>query len=471
MKEKSIPFIALVLTLLSYLPLQAEHVNVEKAEKTARSYARTKPRLTARKNFHLSRTISRPVMRNHPGLRNAQQEEEPMYYVFTMNDEGGFIVVSGDDVAKPVLAYSDEGTFDESNPNLSYWMETLAQEIAGAIENNVSQDPKTKEAWATFDSETTAPVPLRSSGDYIDPLVKTKWNQGAPYNNLCPMISDKRTVTGCVATAMAQIMKYHDHPTSRTVTIPGYTTGNVNIPAIDGITNYDWNNMSNTYTTSSTGAPANAVATLMYHCGVSVEMNYQTSGSGAYSSDVVPALKTYFGYDAGITYRDRNYYTYADWINLLKTEIRANRPVYYGGNGSGGGHAFVCDGYDTDDLFHFNWGWGGSSDGYFEVSALNPNAIGTGGGSGGYNYDQEIITGIQPSTGSVEQSVIQLGLSTVSADKASLTTLTESFSVKATKLMNIGDITIESAYLGVLLCNQDGSYRNHQTLKKTMGLP
>jgi uncharacterized protein (TIGR02145 family) len=466
-------FLTLVLTTLSFLPVQAERVNIEKAEKIARSYARTTPRLTARRDFRLSRTITKRVNRKQFGLRSAQQQEEPMYYVFSTNNNKGFIIISGDDVATPILAYSDEGTFDESNLNLAYWMETLAQEIAEAIENDVAQDQQTQEQWDALNADQG--ISLRSSGDYVDPLVATRWNQNAPYYNLCPLISTTYTVTGCVATAMAQIMKYHEYPATRTVTLPAYITRTekTSIPAITGTTTYGWNSMTNIYTSSATGTAADAVARLMYECGVSVEMDYRTSatgGSGAYSSAVAPALKNYFGYDAGIAYHNRNYYSYVDWINLLKTEIRAGRPVYYAGEGSSG-HAFVCDGYDTNDLFHFNWGWGGNSDGYFEVSALNPRSLGIGGGSGGYNQSQAIITGIQPPAGGTGQQSIQLGLSTVAASTASLSSLSGTFSVSATRLVNIGAETISEVYLGVLLCNQDDSYYSHQTTKKTISIP
>jgi hypothetical protein len=467
-------FLVLACAMLLSLPAKAERVNMEKAEKIARSYARTTPRLKARKDFRLSRTVSKPLQRSRPGLQSAvqsaAQQEEPLYYVFTMNGDGGFIIVAGDDVAKPVLGYSDEGTYDESNPNLAYWMETLAQEIAGAIENGISQDAQTKAAWNAFDNDTR--ISPMASGDYVDPLVKTKWNQSAPYNNLCPKVSGAPTYTGCVATAMAQIMKYHGHPTTRTVTIPDYTTKTekITIPAISGAT-YGWNIMTNTYTSSASGAPADAVATLMYHCGASVEMDYDTDASGAYSSNVAKALKAYFDYDAGIAFHHRDYYTYTAWITLLKTEIGANRPVYYAGYGKSG-HAFVCDGYDADGLFHFNWGWGGSSDGYFEVSALNPGSLGIGGGSGGYNEGQEIITGIQPNQGgSGGQPAIQLGLSTFSANKSSLSSVTESFSVSAGDLTNTGVTTIASVYLGVMLYNQDGSLRTYKTTSSDMSLP
>ena len=463
-------FLILTCATLFFFPAKAERVNMEKAEKIARSYARTTQRLAARKDFRHSRTVSKQLQRSHPVLQgvtqSAAQQEEPLYHVFSMNGDGGFIIISGDDVAKPVLGYSDEGTYDESNPNLAYWMETLAQEIAAAIENGVAQGAETKAAWdALYSDNGISPA---ASGDYIDPLVKTKWNQDVPYNNSCPTVSGTRTYTGCVATAMAQIMKYYGHPIARTVTIPGYTTRSrgISISAI-GNTTYSWDNMTNTYTSSTTGATADAVATLMYHCGASVKMDYNTDGSGAYSSDVVTALKSYFSYDAGTAFHRRNYYTYTAWVTLLKTEIRANRPVYYAGYGNGG-HAFVCDGYDADDLFHFNWGWGGSSDGYFEISALNPGTIGIGGGSGGYNEGQEIITGIQPNQGNSDgQPAIQLGLVAFSASQSSLNNVTAPFSFTVNNLTNIGSSTITRAYLGVLLYNENGSYHSHQTSEKT----
>jgi hypothetical protein len=468
---KKIRLLSLIMCfMLLFLSAEAKRVNVERAEKIARSYARVTPRLTSRRDFSLSRTVSKPVERKRPATRSAaQQQDEPMFYVFTMNGNGGFIIVSGDDVAKPVLGYSDEGTYDENNPNLAYWMETLSQEIAGAIENSVPQDEQTRAAWEAFESNSNTYA--QSLGDYVEPLIKTKWNQEEPYNDLCPPLSGTRTATGCVATAMAQIMKYHEYPTERTVTIPGYKTETgITIPKISGSTVYRWNEMSNIYTSSSSSASCSAVAELMYHCGVSVEMNYDISGSGAYSHDVVNALKTIFGYDAGITYHDRYYYSYTEWTDLLRAEIKANRPVYYGGNSETvGGHSFVCDGYNADGLFHFNWGWGGNSDGYFEVSALNPNSVGVGGGSGGYNQYQDIITGIQPDSGG--QPAIQLVLSTFSANKTSLGSLTESFSVKAGSLANIGNITINSVYLGVLLYRQDDSYHSYKTERKTLGLP
>lgn len=458
--EKIRLFAILALLALTALPVQAKRVNMQKAEKAARSYARTTPRLIARKNFHLSRTVSKPVQRNYPGLRSSGQEE-PVYYVFTTNDEGGFIVISGDDAAKPVLGYSDTGTFDESNPNLAYWMETLAQEITAAIENDLPQDAQTRAAWDALDGGNA--LPSETSGDFVNPLIKTKWNQNAPYNNLCPKQGFQTTLTGCVATAMAQIMNYHKYPLTRTASIPAYTTRtNIYIPAVTGITYYDWNNMSDTYSGTSGTEAQNAVATLMYHCGVSTRMSYDVNGSGAYSTDAVPALKNYFGYDTGIAYHRRDYSSCENWINLLKTELRANRPVYYSGNGgTDGGHAFICDGYDTEDLFHFNWGWSGSSDGYFAVSALYPKTHDS--TTGGFNEEQNIITGIQPFAGSNAPSG-QLGLLSVSADFDDPDIRIEA------NLMNPSTAVFKDGYIGVLLYDYNNICRDYYVKKQDFEL-
>jgi hypothetical protein len=463
--------LAFICYILLSFPLEAKRVDIEKAEKVARSYADATPQLTARRDFRLSKTVSRRVARTRPEVRSAatQPQDEPMFYVFAMNGNEGFIIVAGDDVAKPILGYSGDGMYDENNPNLVYWMETLSQEIAGAIESGTSQDEQIKAAWEAFDKDNG--IAAQSPGDYVEPLMKTKWNQDTPYNYYCPAISGVRTVTGCVATAMAQIMKYHEYPTTRTAEIPGYTTitRKIKISQITESTSYRWNDMTDT-DDYSTNVTITAVAELMYHCGVSVQMDYDLAangGSGAYSHAVVPALKTYFGYDAGIAYHNRSHCTHTEWIKLLRTEIDAGRPVYYSGSNDEGGHAFVCDGYDAGNLFHINWGWGGSSDGYFEVSALNPNSAGIGGNSEGYNQSQAIITGIQPDNGG--QPVVQLYLSNFTANKNLLNDLSEPFNLGIERLMNAGSATVNKVYLGVLLHTQ-GNALHHEYDKESIDL-
>jgi len=240
-------------------------------------------------------------------------------------------------------------------------------------------------------------------------MIQTQWNQGAPYNNNCPVISETRTVTGCVATAMAQVMKFHQYPTETTLTIPGYTTTtkdkdknsySLTVAGLDATT-FSWSDMTSTYTSSSTGTAADAVAKLMQYCGVSLHMRYGLSangGSSAYNANIPEALKVFFGYDGTTTYAQRQHYSYAEWVDMIYAELAASRPVILGGQSTGGGHSFVCDGYASDDYFHINWGWGGSSDGYFRLSALNPYDQGIGGSStlDGFSFTQDAVVGIRP---------------------------------------------------------------------------
>ena len=310
-------------------------------------------------------------------------------YVFNRGFDNGYIVVSADDNAPALLGYSDTGTFDPSDmaPNLRAWLNGYTDQIAYMAANPGSS------------TTNTAPRPPRKD---IPPMCSTTWNQDAPYYNLCPMDGKYRSYTGCVATAMAQVMKYHNYPAQGIgsysyVTETLGTTLSINF----GSTTFDWTNMLDSYTSSATAAQNNAVATLMYACGVSVDMNYSASGSGASSWKVGKALIDYFGYDKGITYVNRDWVTASDWENTIYLSLLDYGPVIFGGSNSEGGHEFVCDGYNTDGYFHFNWGWGGMSDGYFLLSALNPTEQGIGGTTSAYSFNVDAITNIcKPQSGS-----------------------------------------------------------------------
>jgi hypothetical protein len=466
-----------VLTLLMMAGIQwgvshAEKISMETAEKVAKNYVRSVPKFDTRSAVQLTHKALKDGKRGQPLLRQGG-DEEVYYYVFNVNNDQGFVIVSGDDVAVPVLGYSDNGKYDENNlpPNFVYWMDCLSQEIASATENKLQQSAETKAEWERYSKEN---VSLRAGSVIVGPLVQTKWNQGAPYNALCPEYQGIKAVTGCVATAMAQIMKYHEWPQSPSPSdsIHSYKTStkDIGIPKIEaGSATYEWSNMSNTY--GSNSDINNAVATLMYHCGVSVEMDYiDVNGeSGASTPAVAIALVKYFDYDAGVTSLGRDYYSYSEWEAKIKTELEASRPVLYYGRSSTGGHAFVCDGYDNNNFFHFNWGWGGSSDGYFELSALNPSSIGIGGGTGGYNMQQGMIVGIQANQNNSPNII--LGLSDLISSKTSLSSLTEPFSVSAKELTNIGSSTINNVYLGVWLCEQNDTPIEYKKTNVTLGLP
>ena len=336
---------------------------------------------------------------NVNGVRSSQMtdvtEEVGFSNVYVFTTENGFVIMAADDCVQPILGYSLNGSFDYENmpDNKRAWIQEYSDQIQSAIDNQIVASSEVRQQWRDLAQNTRV-----SRAVVVGPLIQTKWNQGSPYNQLCP----SGTVTGCVATAMAQVMKYWNYPShgisSHSYVAPGYGTQTANFQT----TTYDWSHMTNEYSSSSTDQQKTAVATLMYHCGVSVDMTYGTSasgGSGANSASVASALKAYFGYSKDVHFYMR--FTFSsddDWINLLKSELNQNRPIQYSGSGSGGGHSFVCDGYRDDNYFHFNWGWGGFCDEYYLVNNLNPGPGGIGSGSNGvYNDQQSVVVGIHPS--------------------------------------------------------------------------
>ncbi len=308
----------------------------------------------------------------------------PTIYVFDNTAQPGYILLSADDVATPVLGYSDNGSFDlkEMSPQMKWWLEQYAAQIEYAVKHRTA----------------SAVIPTRANAA-IAPMIKTKWNQSAPYNELCPTdpSTNKRCVTGCVATAMAQVMAYWKYPAVGKGTVNYRPRGfSTNLTMDFTQTRFDWANMLDEYSAGKYNATqANAVATLMKACGYSSKMNYSSSASGATSYNMGNALINNFNYNRNISYEQRNYYSTSEWNRMVYDELAAGRPVLYGGQSEGGGHQFVCDGYN-DGFYHINWGWGGMSDGYFKLESLNPDSEGIGGGAGGYNFMQDIIKGVQP---------------------------------------------------------------------------
>lgn len=315
-----------------------------------------------------------------------QPNSPAFFYVFNVNATAGFVMVAADDAVQPILAYSNEGAFDPNNlPDaLKSWLQGYEQEIGFVRQHQIKATSGITQVWNTL--QTAAPAVPESGG--IGPLLETQWNQGPNENMFCPGGS----VTGCVATAMAQVMYYWKHP-AQGIGSHSYVENDYGTLSADfGATAYQWGLMP-----WKPSSPDQWISKLMLHCGISVDMNYSPAGSGTNTSDVPNALKTYFKYDPNtVQYVSRASYTEAQWISLLKQELDALRPMQYRGVGSGGAHSFVCDGYDDSNKFHMNWGWGGSSDGFFTVNALNPGSIGAGGGSGGFNTAQGAVIGIQP---------------------------------------------------------------------------
>ncbi|MBD5358402.1 MAG: hypothetical protein HDR88_15690 [Bacteroides sp.] len=316
----------------------------------------------------------------------------PSIYVFNLNGGNGYIFVSADDATTPLLGYSDKGEFDSSTipPALRYWIDSYSRQIAYQ---------RAAEKTDTINGGGYTGVTLPKEWTAVEPLLTTRWNQTEPYNELCPEYKDEHCVTGCVATAMAQTMNYFKYPEVGRDSVK-YRAAEIkaNLKYNFEEHPFDWENMLDDYYPGEyTETQANAVAELMVACGMSVKMKYTTQESGAYSQDIPNALIKYFNYDEGVTMYYRDNYSYTEWAEMIYDNLKNVGPVIYDGQAPlQGGHSFVCDGYDGNGYFHFNWGWAGLSDGYFLLDALTPEAIGTGGYYGGFSMMQDIIIGIQP---------------------------------------------------------------------------
>lgn len=302
------------------------------------------------------------------------------YYIFNASDGKGFVIVSGDDSMTELVGYSKTGYIDTDNmPDaLQSCLDNYAQYVA------LVQDGSVTPVKQTLDEAT--PV--------VAPLLKTNWTQTAPFNDQCPIdpSTNERSVVGCVATAMAQVCNYYKWPLKPQAFTKSYRCSNSARVSVDySKSEYDWDNMFDEYskTATYTDAQCNAVSKLSFDLGAAVNMDYSSKSSGTQDSAIPYALDK-FGYKCQMYYREM--FTRDGFIALAKGELNNARPVIFSGQGSVGGHCFVADGYDSNDYLHINWGWGGLSDSYFDIDAMNPSALGTGGGAGGFNYDQSIVT-------------------------------------------------------------------------------
>lgn len=331
-------------------------------------------------------------------------------YLFVSVNNNGFVIVAADDIATPILGYSVTNGFNaEALPvHLEEWLRHYDNEIAAAREAGYLGDKTSDGEWFRLLNNIEKKGPERKA---VSPLVSTQWDQGHPYNMKCPYDNNGhtnvRSVTGCVATAMSQVLKYWSWPLKGTGSHT-YTCNTLSDAVSDKTvtadfsnTTYSWNLMpeggGNSASSWATGQK-NAVSTLMFHCGVSVEMKYTHSSSSSSSAYIPNALKNYFGYAYTVNYVHKQGYTEDNWKALLKGEIDEGRPVLYRGEGEDGtgGHSFVCDGYDASDNFHFNWGWSGSGNGYYTTNSLTPTSTGTGAGLGNYTYSQGAVIKITP---------------------------------------------------------------------------
>lgn len=405
--KKILLILSLIFVVLSAFP---EQVNLDRAQKVGAAFLASHSQL---KSVMIDDLIPVPIKLHKEerlgGLKSASIEDKQLVYLFKTSS-AGYVLVAGDDRARAVLGYSDYAILDENNlpVNMLKWIEEYKKQIRFIRKDISLKSQPANSEWNILENGGKLSV---VSPEAVSPLLTTTWNQSPYYNDLCPQeywFSEK-AVTGCVATAMAQVMKYHNYPAKGKGIHTYYHTNNTvtygSLSANFGATTYNWSNMPNSLSSSSSATQVNAVATLMLHCGIAVDMDYSPDGSSAwvieeYSREETCAeyaLKEFFGYDKTSVHAViRENYTTTSWIGVLKDEINASRPILFAGAGPGGGHAFVADGYDNNNYFHMNWGWGGIADGYYSVDAFNPVDLGTGAGGGSYNYDQRIVAGIKP---------------------------------------------------------------------------
>ena len=365
--------------------IMAEQRTASEAQNVADHYLRTKA------SHHLMGVSTQPPQLSL-SMIGTNADNKVDYYVFNNGKDNGFIIVSGDDKAAPVLGYSDSGSFDANDipDGMRYWLECYAEQLQ----------------YLRSHPESAYVAPRSQSNVFITPLLSCKWNQNSPFNDMCPTYGAAQThaVTGCVATATAQVMYYHKWPQQGsgefTYLCNVNGEGEQTLSADFGSTTYDWENMLDDYIpgTYST-AEGNAVATLMSHVGIASHMGYGSISSTA-TYAAMEAMRLYFGYNSGMRIYNRITMNAAQWDSLLMNELLNARPIIFSAcTPKGGGHCFVLDGINTEGYYHFNWGWGGVSDGYFLITALNPSDQGIGSYEGGYNASQQIVANVYPDKG------------------------------------------------------------------------
>ena len=374
MKQRAI--IAILLCVMTVLGMHANPITREQAKQKAAQFLK---KTSGKSNLKAVTNAA----------RLAPTDETESYYVFDRGTNDGYVIVSGDDETYDILGYTDKGDFDyrQLPPNMKEWLDNYASQIS------------------TLQSGKAPKRAKISTHPRVEPLVTSTWSQGSPYNLACPdYFGEGRSVTGCVATAMAQLLYYNREKSvdETQAEMPAYdtwsthpTTGqHLHVEGIPAGSPIDWVNMKDDYS-SANDKQRKAVADLMHYCGVAVNMDYTNKSSGAQSYDAYQAFIKYFGYGSSVKFVN-DITDDAQWDNVIYNEIQAQRPIYISGANSGGGHAFVCDGYDGNYCYHINWGWGGVSDGFYLLTNLTPGQQGIGGSGDGYTNYRAIIIGLEP---------------------------------------------------------------------------
>lgn len=352
-------------------------------------------------------------MSKSPGVRFSKiAAETDAYYVVTTPSEKGFAIIASDDAMPNLLAgYSLERQLpanpDAMPPQLKAWLHDYSAIVKAVADGRL----------------TLSAANAELKGEAVAPLMKTKWNQDMPFNNFAPEFGSNRAPSGCVATAVTQVMKFFNFPKKgkgQVTAYPYYSDSE----KIDLSTHtYDWENMLDVYECewdyeaqkylpgNFNDTQATAVATLMRDFGYAVEMSYRANESGAQSSYILPVLVRHFSYSPDACFSYRGNQSEADWNGAIRRSLLAGSPVLYSGSDGKSGHQFVCDGIDENGFLHINWGWGGMSDGYFDMNILSPDNLGIGAGNGAYYQEQDVILNLKPGDESIDNTAYNASLS------------------------------------------------------------
>ncbi|MCX6230202.1 MAG: thiol protease/hemagglutinin PrtT [Bacteroidetes bacterium] len=376
MKRKITFFASLFTAMFLFCQVSfAEIVSVEKAALVAKNLYYERLNLVKENVSYQSIKFENAIIVSNSSL--------PMYYVFNTASESGFVVISAESNAFPVLAYSFESKFDVNslNESVAEYMENFVKEIIAIREKNLTADEETVNAWNKYSA--TLPIKSGSNITQVGPLTKTTWNQDCFYNTQVPSASGgpcNHAYTGCVATAMAQIMKYWSFPSTGAGS--STTTPVINFAS----QTYNWNAMPLNLTAENT-----EVAKVMYHAGMAVNMSYSAGGSSASTQQAAQELMDHFKFSSSAHFEYRTPYSNPAWHILIRSSLIDSKPVMYRGEGTSGGHSFILDGFQYPEHYHINWGWGGSNNGYFYIDNLNS-------GNGTFNTNQGAIINLYPST-------------------------------------------------------------------------
>ena len=360
---RSLKIILLLITcLLSGNVLMANPITVDDAKQKVREFLTTSHAKRVKGNLKLSLAYSM----NNTSLTN--EKDENVLYAFNIGEENGFVIVSGDDIAVPILGYCDHGSFDAENipSNVKAWLDGYGEQIQKAKSQGING--------------SGLAVNSRSDRSYIDVMLSSMWNQNSPFNDQC-VFNGKRCLTGCLATATAQMVYYWATKGRNgnkfrcgSKALEPYTTktNGYSVGAVGALNSFDWDNMTDGIPTTT--ASKNAVAQLLRYCGQALQADFGEGSTYGSLSKMINAMKNMFGYNLGISGESESKYTLAEWDEMIYGQLADGKPVIINGEGSAGGHGFICDGYKPDeDKYHMNWGWGGKYDGWFVMTSLNPS--------------------------------------------------------------------------------------------------